>query len=198
MPWLRLAQWDFRFNCCYEGNAQLAKDGIYKNLRYLKRFAKRQTDFVWEWAKMAAEELSRDRATYACTELAAKFSGCLIEVFNLRYSEVLIPEIKVVPPTVPFIEEVVPVRVPTKFELDQLVEFEKKLAEYEKKKEELEINRKVHNKALLRLREEDKPEIVKMHKGALTRIKSSLSIQETIIERQKKAIEDFKSKIGMK
>lgn len=198
MPWLRLAQWNFRFNCCYEGNAQLAKDGIYRNLRYLKRFAKRQTDFVWDWAREKAEELSRDRADYACTELAAKFSGCLIEVFNLRYSEVLIPEVKVVPPVVPFIEEVVPVRVPTKLELDQLVEFEKKLAEYEKREEEVKINIKVHNKAILRLRDKDKLELVKVHRGALTRLRSTLKIQETIIERQKKAIEDFKSKIGMK
>ncbi len=169
MPWLRVVYWDFKFNCCYEGNAQLAKDGIYRNLRYLKRFAKRQIDDVEEWAKIAAEELSRDRADYACTELAAKFSGCLIEVFNLRYSEVLIPEIKVVPPAVVPVEEIVPVRVPTKLELDQLAEFEKKLAEYEKKAAEYKIN-------------------IKILRGELTRLRSSLKVQEIILKDKRKQL----------
>jgi hypothetical protein len=200
MPWLRVIQWDFSFDCCYEGNAQLSKTPFYRNRRHIKKFLKRPLDDLETWARERAMELSLERANYSCKELAAKFSGCLVELLNFRFSEVLIPGFKVRLPT--GVEVILPPRKPLKIELAQLELLESKLSEYGRKLDDLRNNLKGANETILRRKgvtEAEEPNVktyVKVAKAARTRLRNSIKVQKEIIDRQKKTIEDYKTKIG--
>lgn len=199
MPWLREIKWDFNFDCCYEGNSMLAKEAGYSYMIYWEFFLARSIEPLEEWAMKNAESLSLDRANYACAELQAKFSGCLVEVVNLRYTEVLIPGVKLKT------EEgivTIPARRPLKIELDQLSLLESMLKEHVSKLADLKQRLKGHRetiksfKGVTTAEEPDVETYVKMAKAAAKRIESSIDIEKVVIERQEKAIENYKAKIG--
>jgi hypothetical protein len=91
----------------------------------------------------------------------------------------------------------------SKVDLDQLELLKKKLVEYENKLADLKNRLVGQNKTILRFRgvtEEEEPDVkkfVKAAKKARDRFRDDVRVQKTIIERQKKAVDDFKIKIGM-
>lgn len=90
MVWIRLAQWDFDFQCCYTGNFMLTRRARYNNLRFIKKYSERPIDDLASWAYTIAQGISEDRASYSCKELVSDFESCDVNIINLRYSEMLV------------------------------------------------------------------------------------------------------------
>lgn len=112
-----------------------------------------------------------------------------IEIFK---QEETVP-VEIVPPVIP----VPPVRVPTII-LEQIGILDKRLSELEKRKSEIEKNINVARGAIERLRESGKIEMMRAQEGTEKRLMSELKVQNTIIRRQKDAINKLKSQYGIK
>lgn len=106
-----------------------------------------------------------------------------IEIFE---QEETLP-VEIIPPVTP----VPPVKVPT-VALEQIKTLEKRLIELEKIKSEIEKNINVARGAIERLREAGKVEMMRAQEGSEKRLMSELKVQNTIIKRQTKAIDNLK------
>lgn len=99
--WIRACYFTIDFQCCYTGNFMLKKRAIYENVRVLERNIEKPIEDLMTWADRISRDTAEEAARIACEELSVFFYGCDINVTNLRYTETLMPPVKIPKPPPP-------------------------------------------------------------------------------------------------
>ena len=163
-------------------------------------YEKKPEEEIDSWSRRLGDFVARKMCQNACGSLSTSVfcDDGSVQSEIIYTSEILVPvtkekEVKVVPPVlVPH----VPVTVP-KVVLDQIGTLEKRLAELEKRKSEIEKYISVAKGAIKRIKESGELEKLPGQEEALKRLTSELRVQNTVIKRQKEAIDKLKSQYGV-